>query len=160
MNYEITFATEEDADDILDLWYEYSDQLSDIDDRYTHKDEAGEQWRNYFLNQMVNSSKAAILVADSEEADGLLGVIEVRIMGSHPIFQLTQHGMVFGHHVRDEYQGNGIEESLLEAAEQWFTDEKDLPFYRVNVLAQNDYLKDIYDEYGLEQIEYTYEASL
>ncbi|RQG87943.1 GNAT family N-acetyltransferase [Natrarchaeobius halalkaliphilus] len=156
--YTIRHARPDDADDILDLWYEYSDTLSTADERYQHKDDAGEQWRNYFLGKMTDSSRAAVHVADSEEVDGLLGVIEVRIMGAHPIFQLSQHGAVFGHHVRTEHRGNGIEEDLLEEAERWFTDEHDLPFYRVNVLTSNDSLVDLYREYGLDRVETTYEG--
>ncbi|RQH02315.1 GNAT family N-acetyltransferase [Natrarchaeobius oligotrophus] len=156
--YTIRQARPEDADDILALWYEYSETLSTVDDRYQHKDDAGEQWRNYFLGGMIDSSRATVLVADSESVDGLLGVIEVRVMGAHPIFQLSQHGAVFGHHVGAEYQGNGIEEALLEEAEHWFSEQHDLPFYRVNVLTDNDSLVDLYEEYGLEKIETTYEA--
>lgn len=161
MEYEIRNAEEDDADEILSLWYQYSDHLSMLDERYTHKDDAGDQWMDYFLNRMVGTSKAAVFVADSEEVPGLIGVIEVRVMGAHPIFQLDQHGMVFGHHVHEEYQGDlGIEEDLLDEAKTWFRNEKDLPFYRVNILAENEYLEEIYEEYGLEQIEHTYEGEL
>lgn len=160
MNYEIRYAEEDDADEILSLWYEYSDHLSRFDDRYEHKEDAGEQWRDYFLNRMVGSSKASVFVADSDAVDGLLGVIEVRVMGAHPIFQLDQHGMIFGHHVRSDYQRQGIEAALLDKAEEWFKHEKNLPFYRMNILADNHYLEEIYEEYGLEQIEHTYEGEL
>lgn len=161
MDYEIRNAEEDDADDILSLWYQYSDHLSDLDERYTHKEDAGDQWLDYFLNRMVGTSKAAVFVADSKEISGLVGVIEVRAMGAHPIFQLDQHGMVFGHHVREEYQQDlGVEEALLDEAEKWFKNEKNLPFYRVNILADNEYLEDTYEEYGLNQIEHTYEGDL
>ncbi|MFD1647827.1 GNAT family N-acetyltransferase [Haloarchaeobius litoreus] len=160
MNYEIRYAEEDDADEILSLWYEYSDHLSQFDARYEHKADAGDQWRDYFLNRMVGSSKASVFVADSTEVEGLLGVIEVRVMGAHPIFQLDQHGMIFGHHVRSGYQRQGIEAALLDKAEEWFKHEQNLSFYRMNVLAENHYLGEIYEEYGLEQIEHTYEGEL
>ncbi|WP_435317047.1 GNAT family N-acetyltransferase [Haloarchaeobius sp. TZWSO28] len=160
MKFQTRYAEEDDADDILSLWYQYSDQLSAIDDRYQHKEDAGEQWLDYFLNRMIGTSKAAVFVAESEAVDDLLGVIEVRVMGAHPIFQLEQHGMIFGHHVRKDYQNQGVEGELLDRAEEWFKHEKNLSFYRVNILAANEYLEDVYEDYGLKQIEHTFEGAL
>jgi GNAT superfamily N-acetyltransferase len=160
VNFQTRYAEEDDADDILSLWYGYSDHLSSFDDRYEHKEDAGDQWLDYFLDRMLGTSKAAVFVADSEAVDSLLGVIEVRVMGAHPIFQLDQHGMIFGHHVREEYQNEGIEAELLDRAVDWFKHEKSLPFYRVNILGENEHLEEVYEEYGLRQIEYTYEDNL
>lgn len=160
VDYKVRFAQSEDVEEILPLWYEYSDELSRRDSRYQSKDDAGERWKDYFLDRMVDSSKAAVLVADAGDEHGLLGVIEVRVMGGHPIFQLGKHGVVFGHHVATEYQGMGIEADLLAAAEEWFGEKQNLQFFRVEVLHNNDYLKEIYEEYGLEVIEHTYEGDL
>ncbi|MDX1612514.1 MAG: GNAT family N-acetyltransferase [Candidatus Thermoplasmatota archaeon] len=151
-------ARAEDADEIVDLWKGFVSFLSPEDPRYDARPGAYDKWREYFLKRMVDSAHAALFVAEDSQ-DGLVGVIECRIMGGHPVFKVSKHGQLFGHFVREGHRAKGIGAQLIEAAETWFR-EQDLPYYRINVLAFLPEVKRAYEEQGMTQAEWVMEKEL
>ncbi len=157
MTVTVREAKAEDVNEILDLWRGFVDFLSPRDERYEAREGAFEKWRSYFLNRMVDSEHAAVFVA---EADGaLVGAVEARITGGHPVFKVSKHGRLYGHFVHEDHRGQGIGAELVEHAEDWF-EAKGLPYYRVSVLSWLPDVKDAYEEQGMEHAEWVMEKHL
>ncbi|MGM0604160.1 MAG: N-acetyltransferase family protein [Halobacteriota archaeon] len=156
MDVEIRRATDADGPVLLDLWHGFTDDLSEYDERYRHKADADDRWLQYFENQLVDSKYGAVFVA---EHDGeLIGVIEARLTGSHPIFRLSDHGYINGHYVREPYRNRGIDEQLIEAAIEWFNEsDRDITFCRVDVIEGNDRAHEAYQQMGFSPVEHVYE---
>lgn len=159
MGIQIRHATTEDGEQILDLWHGFTDHLAQYDDRYRHKEQANDRWLSYFENQLVDSKYGTVVLA--EEGDELIGVIEARIVGNHPIFRLANHGYVNGLYVKENHRGQGIGADLLDKAGEWFsTSPRDADFYRIDVLAGDEEATEKLEEYGLEPVEHVYEKDL
>lgn len=157
MSVTVREARAEDADEILDLWRGFVDFLAPRDDRYDAREGAYEKWRSYFVNRMVDSEHATVLVA---ERDGsLVGAVEARVTGGHPVFKVSKHGRLYGHFVQEDHRGEGIGSDLVEAAEAWFED-KGLPYYRVSVLSWLPEVKEAYEDSGMEHVEWVMEKFL
>lgn len=149
-------ATEDDADDIESVWDGYADVLVEYDERFEIEEGGKESWREYFTNNLVNSSRGDVLLA--EVAGEVVGALEVRVVGGHPVFKFGRHGMVYGHYVHPDSRDQGVGSALLEAAEEWFQ-ERDLPFWRIEVL-HGEPAEEVYEEYGMEPMEVIYEKEL
>jgi GNAT superfamily N-acetyltransferase len=161
MDVRTRHATEADGDEILELWHGFTAHLSKYDERYSHGDQADDRWLSYFENQLVDSKYGTVLLAESDEADEPLGVLEARVMGDHPIFQLENHGYVNGLFVRDDHRQEGVAAALLDAAAEWFReDPREVNYYRIDVLADDDTAKRMLESHGLEPVEYVYEQRL
>jgi ribosomal protein S18 acetylase RimI-like enzyme len=149
-------ATEDDAEAIMSLWNGYAETLADYDERFTIEDGGREKWQSYFTNSLVESSRGDILLA---EVDGeIVGALEARIIGGHPVFNFGKHGQVYGHYVDESMRGRGVGRALLEAAEEWFQ-EREMPFWRVDVLHGIEE-EALYDSVGMRPMEVTYEKEL
>jgi GNAT superfamily N-acetyltransferase len=159
MDYNIRHATVDDGEGLLELWHGFTDHLAGFDDRYEHNESADDRWLSYFENQLVDSKYGTVIVA---EHDGdLVGILEARITGNHPIFRLENHGHVYGHYVQDRIHGEGVGKELLEAAEEWFLDPaREVNFYRINVIEGDKNASEIYESYGLRAVEHTFEKQL
>ncbi|WP_281195657.1 GNAT family N-acetyltransferase [Halorubrum sp. F4] len=160
MAYEVRHATSEDAEELIELWHGFTDHLSEYDDRYRHKENADERWIRYFENQLVDSKYGTVVVAEAESSGELIGVLEARVMGDHPIFRLQDHGYINGHYVEPDHRGQGVGKALLEAAEEWFAGPPhEVEFFRIDVLEGDDEAAALYDELGFEPVEHVYETS-
>jgi GNAT superfamily N-acetyltransferase len=154
-------AVEADGEELLELWHGFTAHLSEFDERYAHTEQADERWLQYFENQLIDSTYGTVLLADVEEADGPVGVLEARVMGDHPIFRLANHGYVNGLFVREPYRKEGVAASLLEAAADWFTEEpRGVDYYRIDVLAGDEDAAAMLEAHGLEPVEHVYEQRL
>ncbi|RLM53825.1 GNAT family N-acetyltransferase [Halobellus sp. Atlit-31R] len=161
MGIQTRHATEADGEEILDLWHGFTAHLSQYDERYTHTEEANDRWLQYFENQLVDSKYGTVLLAESDEADEPIGVLEARVMGDHPIFQLANHGYVNGLFVREGHREQGAASKMLEAAAEWFTEEpRGVDYYRIDVLAGDEGAAAMLEAYGLEPVEHVYEQRL
>ena len=150
-------ATKDDADAIIELWKGYVAFLSPRDPRYEARPGAYDKWRTYFLNRMVNSEHAALFVAEAD--DQLVGIIEARVTGGHPVFKVDMHGHLYGHFVVEAWRGQGVGAALIQAAEAWFG-QKGLSAYRVAVLSWLPEVKAAYEATGLEHAEWIMEKHL
>lgn len=160
MGVRIRHATADDGEAILGLWHEFTTHLSRFDDRYRHKEQADDRWMSYFQNQLVDAKYGTVVLAEDDE-DGLVGVLEARIVGNHPIFRLTNHGYVNGLYVTEAYRERGIGGRLLDAAGEWFaSDPRDAEFYRIDVLAGDADAVEMLEAHGLEPVEHVYERDL
>lgn len=159
MDATVRHAEAEDGDEILDLWHGFTDHLSEFDDRYQHKDTADDRWLSYFENQLVDSKYGTVIVAEGD--DGLVGVAEARVMGSHPVFRLKDHGYINGHYVIESHRGRGIGQALLESAEEWFANSpREVDFYRVNIIEGDAEAGDRYEALEFDPVEHVYEKQL
>ncbi|WP_121823145.1 GNAT family N-acetyltransferase [Halostella salina] len=160
MAYEVRHATSEDGEDLIELWHGFTDHLSEYDDRYQHKDEADSRWLSYFENQLVDSKYGTVVVAEEEGTGDLVGVLEARVMGDHPIFRLEDHGYINGHYVRESHRGEGVGRALLEKADDWFSGPPhEVDFYRIDVIDGDEEAAALYDDLGFEPVEHVYEKS-
>ena len=159
MEYAVREAELDDGETLLELWHGFTSYLSEFDERYEHKAEADERWLRYFENQLVDSKYGTVLLA---EVDGeIVGVLEARIVGNHPIFRLENHGHVHGLFVRERYRGEGIGSALLDRAAAWFESEpRSADFYRINLLEGDDDAQKRLESYGLDPVERLYEKQL
>lgn len=161
MDYEVRQAAIEDGDELLELWHGFTSYLSQYDDRYAHKDSADSRWLSYFENQLVGSKYGTVFVAEDDGTGQLIGVLEARVTGDHPIFRLSDHGYINGLFVREQHRGQGVGEQLLEAAADWFRDNpKDVSYYRIDVLEGDENARQVLEDYGLEPVEHVYEERL
>ena len=156
MDVEIRHADVEDGEALLDLWHEFTARLAAYDERYRHREEANERWLSYFENQLVDAKYGTVVVA---EADGeLVGVLEARVTGGHPIFRLADHGSINGYYIREEYRERGIGRRLIEEAIDWFRGrDRELSFCRVDVLDGDETSAADYAELGFSPVEHVYE---
>lgn len=160
MTYEIRQATLDDGEELLELWHGFTDHLSKHDDRYEHKENADDRWLQYFENQLIDSKYGTVIVAEDEASDELVGVLEARIMGNHPIFRLQDHGYINGHFVAQEHRDSGVGSALLDEVHDWFTESsKDIDFYRVDVIHGDEYSETFYETNGFEPVEHVFERS-
>jgi GNAT superfamily N-acetyltransferase len=155
----IRHATAEDEEGLLELWHGFTDHLSRFDERYLHNEEADDRWLRYFENQLLDAKYGTVLVA--EDDDELVGVLEARITGDHPIFRLSDHGYINGHYVVEEYRDEGVGERLIAGAVEWFQgSERDIDFCRVDVLEGDDHAHEAYEGMEFRPVEHTYERRL
>lgn len=160
MSITVRHATLDDGENLLELWHGFTANRAKFDERYEHKESADERWLNYFENQLVDSKYGTVIVAENGD-DELVGVLEARVVGNHPIFRLENHGYINGHYVLEEHRNSGIGKTLLDKAYEWFASEpRDVNFYRVNVLEGNNDAEERYKKYGLEPVEHTYEGQI
>ena len=160
MDYEVRHAVESDGEQLLELWHGFTAHLSEYDDRYAHKKEADDRWLTYFEGRLVDSKYGTVIVAENDDGQ-LIGVLEARVTGDHPLFRLPDHGYVNGLFVREEYRGNRIGEDLLTAAEEWFTEPpRNVDFYRIDNLEGNDEGAESLESYGFDPAEHVYEKRL
>jgi len=156
MDVEIRKATEDDGPALLDLWHGFTEHLSQYDERYQHKESADDRWLRYFENQLLDSKYGVVFVA--EDDTDLVGVLEARITGDHPIFRLSDHGYINGHYVVEGYRDEGIGADLVDAAMEWLADsERDVEFCRVDTIEGDEYARDAYADMGFEPVEHVYE---
>lgn len=161
MDYEVRQAAIDDGEELLELWHGFTSYLSKYDDRYAHKDSADSRWVSYFENQLVDSKYGTVFVAEHPETGQLVGVLEARVTGDHPIFRLSDHGYINGLFVREEYRGEGLGEQLLESAADWFRNHpKDVSYYRIDALEGDDDAREVLENYGLDPVEHVYEKRL
>lgn len=160
MTYQIRQASLEDGEELLDLWHGFTDHLSKHDDRYAHKESADDRWLQYFENQLVDSKYGTVIVAEHEDSGELVGVLEARIMGNHPIFRLQDHGYINGHYVAEAHRDNGVGAALLEEVHEWFDQsEKDVDFYRVDVMHGDESAEAFYESNDFEPVEHVFERA-
>ncbi|MHC3438226.1 GNAT family N-acetyltransferase [Natrialbaceae archaeon A-gly3] len=158
MTYELRHGTVDDGEEILELWHGFTDHLSEYDERYRHKKEADERWLRYFENQLVDSKYGTVVVAEEEETDELVGVLEARVMGDHPIFRLDDHGYINGHYVKEGHRNERVGKALIEKAHDWFTTPPQaVDFYRIDVMDGDEEAAEVYEHLGFEPIEHVYE---
>ncbi|WP_435064399.1 GNAT family N-acetyltransferase [Halobaculum sp. EA56] len=158
MDITVREATLEEGDALLDLWYEFTAHLSAFNDRYEAKEGADEHWLSYFENQLVDSKYSAVLLAENGDGE-YVGVLEVRIVGEHPIFQLERHGRIHGMFVRESARAEGVGRALLDAAEDWLReDPRDVDFYRIDAIEGDDEAAAALEELGLTPVKHTYEG--
>lgn len=156
MDIEIRHAAVEDGEALLDLWHGFTANLAEFDERYRHRKTADERWLQYFENQLVDSKYGTVVVADT--GNELVGVLEARVMGDHPIFRLPDHGYINGHYVRASYRDAGVGSRLVEAALAWFgTEPRAVEFCRVDVLEGDDVGAETYRDLGFDPVEHVYE---
>lgn len=161
MTYDVRQATSDDGEELLELWHGFTDHLSKHDDRYRHKESANDRWLQYFENQLVDSKYGTVFVAEVEESGELVGVLEARIMGNHPIFRLQDHGYINGHFVREDHRGEGVGTELLEAVHEWFDQsDREIDFYRVDVIHGDDDSAEFYEANEFEPVEHVFEKSI
>ncbi|WP_267162220.1 GNAT family N-acetyltransferase [Halovenus salina] len=149
-------ADQDDTNEIMSLWDGYADTLVDYDERFRIEEGGRVKWEDYFTNSLVNSSRGDILLAQRDE--DVIGALEVRVTGGHPVFKFGKHGMVYGHYVHPEYRGEGAGRALLEAAQEWFR-EKEMPFWRIEVLHGVEE-EALYRDIGMKPMEVIYEKEL
>lgn len=158
MDFTVREATLDEGDVLLDLWYEFTTHLSEFNDRYSAKEGADEHWLSYFENQLIDSKYSAVLLAENDEGE-YVGVLEVRIVGEHPIFQLERHGQIHGMFVREEAREEGVGRALLDAAESWLREEpRDVDFYRIDAVEGDDEATAALGELGLKPVKHTFEG--
>lgn len=158
MEIAVREATIDDGEDLLKLWHGFTGHLSTFNVRYAAKDGADERWLSYFENQLLGSKYSAVLLAEDREED-LVGVLEVRIVGEHPIFQLGRHGEIFGMYVDEAARGEGVGRALLDAAETWLGEPpRGVDFYRIDVVDGDDEAAAALREMGLEPVTHTFEG--
>lgn len=161
MDYEVRQATVDDGEDLLELWHGFTAYLSEYDERYAHKESADDRWRSYFENQLVDSKYGVVFVAEETDSGEVVGAIEARITGDHPIFRLSDHGYVNGLFVPEEHRGHGIGKALLSGAGEWFRDNpRGVDYFRIDVLEGDVQGRKVLEEYGLEPVEHVYERRL
>lgn len=159
MDVEIRHADTDDNEELLELWHGFTTHLSQYDERYQHKEDADERWSRYFENQLVDSKYGTVIVADA--GDQLVGVLEARVTGDHPIFRLADHGYINGHYVREGYRDRNIGRRLLEAAVEWFGDSpREVEFCRVDVIEGDDDAAEAYEGLGFSPVEHVYERRI
>jgi len=159
MDIEIRHADVDDGESLLELWHGFTANLAEYDERYRHRETADERWLQYFENQLVDSKYGTVVVADAGEE--IVGVLEARVMGDHPIFRLPDHGYINGHYVQADYRQAGIGSRLVEAAIEWFAaDPRAVDFCRVDVLEGDASGAEAYRELGFEPVEHVYERSV
>ncbi|MHC3437472.1 GNAT family N-acetyltransferase [Natrialbaceae archaeon A-gly3] len=158
MAFETRAATSEDEESLLELWHGFTDHLSEYDPRYRHKEHADEHWLSYFRSQLLDSKYGIVFVAEDEETGELIGVLEARVMGDHPIFNLSDHGLINGHFVREDFREEGVGKELVNAAHEWFASPpRDVDFYRVNVIEGDELAPVVYEDLGFDAVEHVYE---
>lgn len=161
MRYSVREATREDEDSLLELWHGFTTHLGRFDERYEHNETANERWLRYFENQLIDSKYGVVFVAEDDDTGELVGILEARVTGNHPIFRLDDHGRINGHYVPAEYRGNDIGRALIDAAAEWFAnDPRSVDFLRVNILEGDEKANSVYRAAGMEPVEHTYEKQL
>jgi ribosomal protein S18 acetylase RimI-like enzyme len=159
MNQEIRHAAEADGPELLELWHGFTDYLSEYDEKYHHREGADERWLTYFENQLIDSKYGTVVVAEAD--DQVVGALEARVEGNHPVFRLDNHGFIHGHFVREGYRDQGIGRALMEAAESWLaTAPRDVDFYRVRVMPGDEQAAALYQDAGFHAVEHIYEKTI
>ena len=160
MDVTVREATLEEGDALLDLWHEFTGHLSEFNDRYSAKTGADDHWLSYFENQLVDSKYSVVLLAEDGDGD-YVGVMEVRIVGEHPIFRLDRHGQIHGMYVRERAREAGVGRALLDAAESWLGEEpRDVDFYRIDAIEGDEAATAALRELDLQPVKHAYEGRI
>lgn len=158
MELTVREATTEDGQEILDLWHDFTSHLSEFNERYEPRESAEEHWLSYFENQLIDSKYSTVLLAKNGD-DEYVGVLEIRIVGEHPIFQLGRHAEIHGMFVREEARGEGVGQALLDTAESWLSeDPRNVDFYRIDAVEGDDEASAALQELGLVPVKHTFEG--
>lgn len=157
MEFQTRHARKADSRQLLQIWGQFTDHISDFDKRYEPTEEAGDRWIPYFENQLVDSKYGTVIVAENPDVE-LIGAIEVRVMASHPIFQLDEHGYIKGFHVLQGYRNQGVGNALLKDMESWLnTPPRQIETVRLDLLEKDESSKQFFSDYGFETVEQVFE---
>ncbi|WP_096389889.1 GNAT family N-acetyltransferase [Halopenitus persicus] len=158
MTYEVRHAESDDGEELLELWHGFTEHLSKYDERYRHKESANDRWLKYFENQLLNSKYGTVVVAEDADSGDLVGVLEARVRGNHPIFRLKNHGYINGHYVMEDHRNEGLGRRMVDVAHEWFAeDPREVDFYRVDVMHGDEDSAEFYRNQGFEPVEHVYE---
>ena len=156
MDYDVEHARREDGEDLLELWHGFTAHLSEYDERYEHKESADERWVSYFENQLVESKYGTVIVARVDNE--IVGVLEARVMGNHPLFRLEDHGQIYGLYVSKEYRNHGIANALINKAVEWLSESpRGIDFLRVTAIEGDENAQTALRESGCVPVEHVYE---
>jgi ribosomal protein S18 acetylase RimI-like enzyme len=158
MDVTVREATEADGEDLLPLWRGFAAHLSAFNARYAPKEGAEDRWLSYFENQLLDSKYSVVLLAEGSDGE-YVGVLEARIVGEHPIFQLGRHGQIYGLYVREDVRNRGVGRALLEAAEDWFgEDPRGVEFYRIETVDGDEESAAALRGLDMEPVSHTFEG--
>ncbi|MGD2176922.1 MAG: GNAT family N-acetyltransferase [Anaerolineae bacterium] len=120
MDMVIRTANEDDLPEMLRLWREMMDFHARCDARFRPRPlpEAEQAWTKYLREDIWDSDRWCILVAEADDA--LVGQIGGELREAVPVFEPRTYGYITDIVVDPAARRRGIGRALFKALEEWF----------------------------------------
>jgi len=109
-------AKPEDIPGLVDLWIEFMDFHSALDQDYVRSPDAVEKWTAY-ISEKIADEKFQIIVAVDQ--GNLVGHLVATIRDYPPVFTIKNFGFIQEIAVNENYRRQGVARRLYAAAEEW-----------------------------------------
>jgi ribosomal protein S18 acetylase RimI-like enzyme len=113
---EIRQARPEDVPDLVELWLEFMDFHSVLDQDYVRSSDAIENWTKYITDKIADKGFRVFVAVDQES---LVGQIVATLREYPPVFTIKRYGFIQEIAIHDGFRRQGIASLLYDAAEDW-----------------------------------------
>ena len=114
-------AIQEDTRAIVELWKELMDFHKERDQHFTRSADGHKRFAEFVSGRMVHET-SCVLVA--EQQDEIIGYCLATISKYPPVYEYQEYGAIFDLAITEKYRRKGIGQALVEAALQWFSEQK------------------------------------
>lgn len=126
-------ATEDDLEEVCDLWYELAKHHERLSDRFRLSLDSKAQWSRY-LRKRFSEISTKLIVA--QEDGRLVGFMLCLLEPNVPIYRERKLGVVSDVYVAEEHRRRGVAKAMFDRAAAWFRKNK-VASVRLNVAADN-----------------------
>lgn len=113
---EIRPAKPEDVPGLVDLWIEFMDFHTALDQDYVRSPEAVDNWTSYITGKISDEKFHVLVAVDQGE---LAGHLVATFRDYPPVFTIKNYGFIQEIAVNEKYRRQGVARQLYAAAEKW-----------------------------------------
>ena len=139
-------GSEEDLDEVVELWKDLVDHHREFSDYYTLRRDGRRNWSKY-LREKFSEKSTRLIVA--EEDGKLVGFMLCLINPAVPIFKERMVGLISDAYVVRHRRRKGIMKEMLAVALRWFRKNK-LSAAEINVAEANSEAREAWAQLGFE----------
>lgn len=143
---EIRPAGPEDIPGLVDLWIEFMDFHTALDQDYVRSPEAVENWTSYITGKIADENFRVIVAVDQGD---LVGHLVATLKEYPPVFTIKSYGFVQEIAVNEKYQRRGVATDLYDAAEEWLLS-RGVSRIQINVDSENLASRSFWSSAGFE----------
>ena len=139
-------GSEDDLDDVVELWKDLVDHHREFSDYYTLRRDGRRNWSKY-LREKFSEKSTRLIVA--EEGGRLVGFMLCLLDPVKPIFRERTVGLISDAYVVEHRRRKGIMKEMLAVALRWFRKNK-VRAAEINVSAANREAKEAWAQLGFK----------
>jgi ribosomal protein S18 acetylase RimI-like enzyme len=144
VDFRIRKATQDDTGAIVELWNELMDFHKKQDRRFTRSADGHKRFAEFVSGRIAHETSCVLI---AEQQDEIVGYCLAAISKYPPVYEHQEYGMIFDLAVTENFRRQGIGQTLVETALQWFSEQK-ISRVEVRVATANEISTAFWKEMG------------